>query len=77
MKKRLFLWALLVAFTALVLGSVETLWAQQTLAEKTVRLHVVANSDSEADQAQKLRIRDAVLAEVSALTDSCTDAQAA
>ena len=61
MKKRFFLWVLLVAFTALVLGSVETLWTQQTLAEKTVRLHVIANSDSEADQAQKLRIRDAVL----------------
>ena len=77
MKKRCFLWVLLVAFTALVLGSVETLWAQQTLAERTVRLHVVANSDSEADQAQKLRIRDAVLEEVSALTASCTDAQEA
>lgn len=77
MKKRFFLWLLLVAFTALVLGSVETLWTQQSLAEKTVRLHVVANSDSENDQAQKLRIRDAVLTEVSALTASCTDAQEA
>lgn len=29
--------------------------------EKTLRLHVVANSDSEADQAVKLKVRDAVL----------------
>lgn len=31
------------------------------LSDKLVRLHVVANSDSEADQALKLRVRDAVL----------------
>ncbi len=30
--------------------------------EKTLRLHVVANSDSDADQAVKLKVRDAVLA---------------
>lgn len=36
---------------------------QDVLAEKVVRLHVVANSDSETDQALKLRVRDAVLAE--------------
>lgn len=29
--------------------------------EKTLRLHVVANSDSDADQAVKLKVRDAVL----------------
>ena len=34
---------------------------QQTLSEKLVRLHVVANSDSDDDQAVKLRVRDAVL----------------
>ena len=31
------------------------------LSKKLVRLHVVANSDSEEDQALKLRVRDAVL----------------
>lgn len=36
---------------------------QDALAEKVVRLHVVANSDSQADQALKLKVRDAVLAE--------------
>ena len=34
---------------------------QQALAEKLIRLHVVANSDTEADQAEKLLVRDAVL----------------
>ncbi len=36
---------------------------QDALADKVVRLHVVANSDSEADQTLKLKVRDAVLAE--------------
>lgn len=42
------------------------LWAeaeQAELADKVIRLHVVANSDSDADQALKLRVRDAVLDE--------------
>lgn len=37
---------------------------QDALAEQVVRLHVVANSDDAADQALKLRVRDAVLEEV-------------
>ena len=36
--------------------------AQKSLAGKLIRLHVVANSDSAADQARKLQVRDAVLA---------------
>lgn len=34
---------------------------QKELADQMIRLHVVANSDSQADQALKLRVRDAVL----------------
>lgn len=34
---------------------------QDALADKVIRLHVVANSDSPADQELKLRVRDAVL----------------
>ena len=36
--------------------------AQAELADKLVRLHVIANSDSDQDQALKLQVRDAVLA---------------
>ena len=45
--------------------------------DTVVRLHVLANSDSEADQALKLRVRDAVL-EVSApmVEDCATQAEA-
>lgn len=77
MKIRLLAWCLLVLFTAFCLGSAETLWTQERLAEKTVRLHVVANSDSEADQAQKLAVRDAVLPVIAELTTDCADAKQA
>ena len=38
---------------------------QAALSGKLIRIHVVANSDSAADQEQKLRVRDAVLACIS------------
>ena len=50
---------------------------QRDIAEKTVRLHVVANSDSREDQEKKLQVRDAVLQKVGKLTENCTDAQEA
>ena len=40
---------------------------QAALAQKMVRLHVIANSDSQADQDLKLQVRDAVLAEAAGL----------
>ena len=51
---------LIVAALALTSGAV-ALHTQSQLAEKVVRLHVLANSDSEEDQALKLKVRDAVL----------------
>ncbi len=74
MKIRILAWLLLVAFTAFCLGAVETLWTQERLADKTVRLHVVANSDTENDQAQKLAVRDAVLPVIGRLTADCANA---
>ena len=35
--------------------------AQEQLADKLTRLHVIANSDSEADQALKLAVRDRII----------------
>ncbi len=34
---------------------------QSALADKVIRLHVIANSDSQADQALKLQVRDRIL----------------
>ena len=66
-----------VCFT-LLLGT----WAgarQARLAAQLVRLHVIAASDSDADQAEKLRVRDAVLAYLAPkleAADSIADARA-
>ena len=37
--------------------------AQAALADRVIRLHVLANSDSAEDQALKLQVRDRILAE--------------
>ena len=59
MKQRLHpieLTLMIVAALALTSGAV-ALHTQSQLAEKVVRLHVLANSDSEEDQALKLAVR--------------------
>ena len=63
MKQRLHpieLTLMIVAALALTSGAV-ALHTQSQLAEKVVRLHVLANSDSEEDQVLKLKVRDAVM----------------
>lgn len=50
---------------------------QQKLADKMVRLHVVAASDQEIDQEIKLLVRDVVLQETEKLLEGETDAKAA
>ena len=53
---------------ALIFGVVVALFAgrgiaaqQEELADTMIRLHVIANSDSDRDQADKLAVRDAIL----------------
>lgn len=53
--------ALLLAVAAALLWGACTLQRQDALEQKVIRLHVIANSDGEADQALKLRVRDRVL----------------
>ena len=61
--KRLRRWelALLLGLALAALLGARLDGAQGALADKVLRLHVLANSDSQADQALKLRVRDAVL----------------
>ena len=57
----------LAGVLALALSFGTALWADRTqeeLAEGLVRLHIVANSDTPADQAAKLALRDEILAEL-------------
>ncbi len=56
------------------------LWAeaaQGRLAEQVIRLHVLANSDSQADQALKLHVRDQLLEETQRLLAPAQDAAGA
>ncbi len=59
MKKILFP-AFILLISALVIAVIPT-DAEGAIYDDTVRLHIIANSDSEADQALKLDLRDAVL----------------
>ena len=51
--------------------------SQAALADKLIRLHVVANSDSDEDQALKLRVRDSVLFTLAEPLVGITDAESA
>lgn len=65
---------------ALCITLLSGLWAnreQSQLADKLVRLHVIAVSDDETEQAVKLEVRDAVLEYLTPLLDSCEDSQSA
>lgn len=46
---------------------------QNGIASKVVRFHVLANSDTEADQNLKLAVRDRVLQDYGELLENCTD----
>ncbi len=45
------------------------------ITDTVFRLHILANSDSDDDQALKLKVRDAVLEECSYLFENCENAQ--
>ena len=68
------------ALLALCLTLLSGTWAasrQQHLASDLIRLHVIAVSDAEPEQALKLRVRDAVLGYLRPLLSSAADAEAA
>ena len=44
---------------------------QENVAEKLVRLHVIANSDTQADPGLKLQVRDAVLEITEQISEDC------
>lgn len=69
--RKLRLWeaALLLAFGLTLTAGVWASASEGALADQVLRLHVVANSDSEEDQALKLLVRDAVLARAGTLLD--------
>lgn len=77
MKERRLLIALLVlASVSLFLGAMP-IRGEEEIYDSVIRLHVLANSDSEEDQAVKLKVRDAVLAVTQPLLRDCHDRESA
>ena len=72
-KLKLFEIALLIGLAVFLTSGALALRTQDELADKVVRLHVLANSDSEEDQALKLRVRDAVLEHATASWEQSAD----
>jgi len=73
--RKLHLWeiGLLVGVILFLSSGVFALQTQTSLSEKVVRLHVLAHSDSEEDQALKLQVRDAVLERAESLLRQVSD----
>ena len=66
--------SVLVAFLIL---SVLPVNGEEDIYSDMIRLHVLAHSDEEDEQQLKLKVRDAILAKVTELTDGVTDKAAA
>lgn len=79
MKGKLIKAAAILLLTAGAASSLALAADAKAIYEGTVRLHVLANSDSEADQGLKLQVRDALLGEMDALiaSSSAEDAHSA
>ena len=73
--KRLHIWeiALLIGMAVFLISGAVSLQNRDQLADKVVRLHILANSDSEDDQALKLRVRDRVLERATELLEQTGD----
>jgi len=65
--------ALIIALGVTLLSGAGLLHKQTHLADRLIRLHVVANSDSDEDQELKLTVRDRVQAEIQPLLYGVSD----
>ena len=65
--------ALLIGLAVFLISGGLALRTQTRLADRVVRLHVLANSDGEEDQALKLLVRDRVLAQATELLTQAKD----
>lgn len=70
---RAILWISILVLIASAISAYLPASGEEALYRDVIRLHVLAESDSEKDQATKLSVRDAVLDTVSSLTESATD----
>lgn len=71
MSKRFYV-AIAVLLVSLMALSFLPVHGEREVYDTVVRLHVLANSDSEEDQALKLKVRDAILEVTAPLVEDCT-----
>ena len=71
MPKRFYV-AIVILLITMMAISFLPVHGEQEIYDTVVRLHVLANSDSEEDQALKLTVRDAVLEAAAPYLDGCT-----
>jgi len=78
-RNKLYIWeiALMAALCVTLAAGAHAGAQQDALADKMVRLHVIARSDEPEDQRVKLLVRDAVLAELEPLLERAEDAVSA
>ena len=78
-KSKLYIWeiALMAALCISLAAGAHAGAEQEALADKMVRLHVIARSNAEEDQRVKLLVRDAVLTELTPLLETAEDAVSA
>ncbi|MBR7097904.1 MAG: stage II sporulation protein R [Clostridia bacterium] len=72
MQKKLLI-AVLCLASALLFVGLMPIHGEAEIYDSVIRLHVLANSDSEEDQALKLQVRDAILEITSPLIADCED----
>ena len=77
MKTRIMSLSLATAIIVSLLFGAVTAQSQRNISDKVVRLHVVANSDSDEDQALKLKVRDAVIENLDLLLDGAESRETA
>ena len=71
MQKRLVIAFVAICVVLMVIGLLPV-HGEEEIYDTVVRLHVLANSDSEEDQALKLKVRDAVLEAAEPILTDCT-----
>ena len=69
--KKLLICTFIILAVALVAG-LFPVHGEEEIYDTVVRLHVLANSDSDEDQALKLKVRDSVIRLVSPVVENCT-----
>lgn len=62
-RKKIFLFSALIIIVSVCIITSCSLYMRDCLSQKIVRLHVLANSNSELDQALKISVRDRILSE--------------